>query len=52
MNILLALVTVALLGGIFAFGLSYAEKKLAIKKDEKLLELEPIMPGVNCGVCG
>ncbi|HOE83607.1 MAG TPA: RnfABCDGE type electron transport complex subunit B [Sphaerochaeta sp.] len=52
MEILLALVTVALLGGIFGFGLSYAEKKLAIKKDEKLLELEPIMPGVNCGVCG
>lgn len=52
MNILFALLTVALLGGAFGFGLSYAEKRLAIKKDEKLLELEPIMPGVNCGVCG
>ncbi|HZJ88949.1 MAG TPA: RnfABCDGE type electron transport complex subunit B [Sphaerochaeta sp.] len=52
MNILFALLTVALLGGAFGYGLSYAEKKLAVKKDEKLLELEPIMPGVNCGVCG
>lgn len=52
MNILYALLTVAALGGAFGYGLSYAEKKLAVKKDEKLLELEPIMPGVNCGVCG
>ena len=31
---------------------SYAEKKLAIEKDPKVLALEPIMPGANCGVCG
>ena len=52
MNILLAILVVAVLGGLFGFGLSYAEKKLAIKKDPKVLALEPIMPGANCGVCG
>ncbi|HOR80455.1 MAG TPA: RnfABCDGE type electron transport complex subunit B [Sphaerochaeta sp.] len=52
MNILLAIIIVAVLGGIFGYGLSYAEKKLAIEKDPKVLALEPIMPGANCGVCG
>src|SRR5690554_4294509 len=48
----MAIIVVAVLGGLFGFGLSYAEKKLAIKKDPKVLALEPIMPGANCGVCG
>lgn len=52
MNILFAILVVAALGGLFGFGLSYAEKKLAIKKDPRVLALEPIMPGANCGVCG
>ncbi len=52
MSIVLAIVVVAVLGGLFGFGLSYAEKKLAIKKDSKVLALEPLMPGANCGVCG
>lgn len=52
MNILLAVLVVAVLGGAFGFGLSYAEKKLAVKKDPRILALEPIMPGANCGVCG
>ncbi|MGE4583369.1 MAG: RnfABCDGE type electron transport complex subunit B [Sphaerochaeta sp.] len=52
MSIVLAILVVAALGGLFGFGLSYAEKKLAIKKDPKILALEPLMPGANCGVCG
>ncbi|MFA6783762.1 MAG: RnfABCDGE type electron transport complex subunit B [Sphaerochaeta sp.] len=52
MNIVFAVLVVALLGGLFGFGLSYAEKKLAIKKDEKTAALELVMPGANCGVCG
>ncbi|WP_320130843.1 RnfABCDGE type electron transport complex subunit B [uncultured Sphaerochaeta sp.] len=52
MNILLAVLVVAILGGIFGYGLSFAEKKLAVKKDEKILALEKIMPGANCGGCG
>ncbi len=52
MSIVIAIIIVAVLGGLFGFGLSYAEKRLAVKKDPKALALEPIMPGVNCGVCG
>ncbi|MDT4761421.1 RnfABCDGE type electron transport complex subunit B [Sphaerochaeta sp. PS] len=52
MNILLAVLVIALLGGLFGFGLSIAEKKFAVKKDPKILALEPLMPGANCGVCG
>ena len=52
MNIVFAVLVVALLGGLFGFGLSYAEKKLAVKKDEKTAALELVMPGINCGVCG
>jgi Na+-translocating ferredoxin:NAD+ oxidoreductase RNF subunit RnfB len=52
MNILLAVLVIAVLGGLFGYGLSFAEKKLAVKKDPRVLALEPIMPGANCGVCG
>ncbi len=52
MNILLAVLVVAVLGGLFGYGLSFAEKKLAVKKDPRILALEPIMPGANCGICG
>lgn len=52
MNILFAVLVIAALGGIFGYGLSFAEKKLAVKKDERIVELEKIMPGANCGGCG
>ena len=52
MNILLAVLVIAVLGGLFGYGLSFAEKKLAVKKDPRILAMEPIMPGANCGVCG
>jgi len=40
------------LGAILGLGLAIAEKKLSIPKDEKLEELESMMPGANCGGCG
>lgn len=52
MAIVIAFIVVALLGGILGLGLAYADKKLAIEKDEKLIKLEAIMPGANCGGCG
>lgn len=52
MSIFLAILIVAALGGLFGYGLSVAEKRLAIEKDPMVLALEPIMPGANCGVCG
>ncbi len=52
MNILLAFVVISVLGLVLGICLSIAEKKLAVEKDEKLLQLEAIMPGANCGGCG
>ncbi len=40
------------MGGLFGFLLSWAEKKLAVRKNEKEEALEAIMPGANCGGCG
>jgi electron transport complex protein RnfB len=52
MQIVMAVVIVAVLGGIFGFALSWAEKKLAVKKNEKEAAIEAMMPGANCGGCG
>ena len=40
------------MGLILGLGLAVADKKLAVVKDEKLVELEDSMPGANCGGCG
>lgn len=52
MAIIYAFLVLSLLGLALGFGLSFAEKKLSVEKDEKLLALEEIMPGANCGGCG
>lgn len=51
-NILYAFLVLSVLGLLLGVGLSIAEKKLSVKKDEKLEEIEAIMPGANCGGCG
>lgn len=52
MSILFAVLVVSVLGLLLGFGLSVADKKLAVEKDEKLIQLEKITPGANCGGCG
>lgn len=51
-NILYAFGVLSVLGLLLGLGLSFAEKKLSVKKDERLALLEEIMPGANCGGCG
>lgn len=51
-SILLSFAILAGLGIILGIGLSIADKKLKVEKDEKLVLLEEIMPGANCGGCG
>lgn len=51
-NILYAFGILSVLGLLLGVGLSIAEKKLSVEKDERLEELESIMPGANCGGCG
>ncbi|MDY5932136.1 MAG: RnfABCDGE type electron transport complex subunit B [Candidatus Ornithospirochaeta sp.] len=52
MNILFAFIIISVLGLILGIGLSFADKKLKVEKDEKLIQLEASMPGANCGGCG
>lgn len=52
MNIVFAFLTVALLGGALGLGLAFASKKLAVHKDERILQVEEALPGANCGACG
>ena len=51
-TIFYAFISVASLGAVFGIGLAIAAKYLHVKKDEKLISLEEIMPGYNCGACG
>lgn len=51
-NILASVIVVGGLAFIFGFGLTYADKKLSVMKDEKTAAVEDVLPGVNCGACG
>jgi len=52
MAILSAILVISIMGLILGFGLSVADHKLKVEKDEKLQEMEKHMPGANCGGCG
>ncbi len=51
-NILLSFISVTLIGGALGIGLAIAAKILAVKKDERVSQVEEILPGANCGACG
>ena len=47
--------SLAVLGGMgLAAGLvlAYASKKFAVQENEKIIKVEAILPGINCGACG
>ncbi len=47
--------SLAVLGGMgLAAGiiLAYASRKFAVKENEKISQVEVVLPGVNCGACG
>lgn len=50
--ILYAFLILSFLGLILGIGLALADKKFAVVRDEKLVALEEMMPGANCGGCG
>lgn len=52
MEILAAVIVIAVLGLLLGLGLAIADKKLSVEKDEKLVKMEASMPGANCGGCG
>lgn len=50
--ILISVIVLSLLGILFGIGLSVAAKKLAVESDPRVDEIEPLLPGANCGACG
>ncbi|MCK5154359.1 MAG: RnfABCDGE type electron transport complex subunit B, partial [Spirochaetales bacterium] len=51
-KILFSFISVTLIGGVLGIGLAVAARILAVKKDERVAEVEEILPGANCGACG
>ncbi len=40
------------MGALFAAGLAYAGKKLAVPQDERIDQVRACLPGAGCGACG
>ncbi len=51
-GILFAFLILSFLGLVLGIGLTFADKKFSVEKDAKLVSLEEMMPGANCGACG
>ncbi len=52
MDILIAVVIVAVIGLIAGVGLALASKYMAVPVDEKQEKIREALPGANCGACG
>ncbi|HMM01014.1 MAG TPA: (Fe-S)-binding protein [Bacilli bacterium] len=51
-KVLLAVAIMAVIGGLLGLMLAVADKKLAVKIDERVENVTKLLPGVNCGACG
>ena len=51
-NVLYALLTLGILGGVFGLVLAIASKVFEVKVDPRLAEIQDNLPGANCGGCG
>jgi electron transport complex protein RnfB len=49
---LIAILSLTLLGSLLGLGLGVAAKKFHVEGDPLVLEIEALMPGSNCGQCG
>ncbi len=52
MNVLIAVLVLALLGLILGIMIGYVAKKFAVKGDSRVEEITALLPGANCGGCG
>ena len=52
LKIFFSFISVTLIGGVLGIGLAIAARILAVKKDERVANVEEILPGANCGACG
>ncbi len=51
-NVLYAVLVLGGLGGGLGLILAVASRLLAVKEDDRLAQVESLLPGVNCGGCG
>lgn len=51
-EILISVMSMVGLGVFFALVLSVADRTMSVKEDKRIADIEGILPGVNCGVCG
>lgn len=51
-NIIIPVLTVAIIGLVLGLGLALASKFLAVPTDEKQEKIRECLPGANCGACG
>jgi electron transport complex protein RnfB len=47
-----ALITLAIIGAILGLILAVASDVFYVKADERLVQVEELLPGFNCGACG
>ena len=47
-----AVVSLAVLGGIFGVVLAFASKRFRVEEDPRVTAIIDILPGANCGACG
>lgn len=52
MEILLAVLTLSILGLAFGIGLAYANKIFFVEANPKIEKILSVLPGANCGACG
>ena len=52
MNLVYAVLTLGIIGGIFGVVLAVASRVFAVQNDPRLGEIIDALPGANCGGCG
>ncbi|OQY40599.1 MAG: electron transporter RnfB [Spirochaetaceae bacterium 4572_7] len=52
LNIIIAIVSIGLLGAMLGATLSFASDKLKVEEDSRIKNLESLLPQYNCGACG
>ena len=51
-QIISSIITVGGLGALFGGGLAYAAKIFYVEQDERIVDIEGVLPQTNCGGCG
>jgi RnfABCDGE-type electron transport complex B subunit len=52
MEIIIPIITMAMLGLLFSTGLVLAYQRLRVEEDPKIQEVSEVLPQANCGACG